>query len=60
MDFIEKINPKLREFFERKKDITMIGAMWAFYWRWLLAVMTAIAVFFLALAVIAIVFRLAL
>ncbi|OGF26949.1 hypothetical protein A2303_01210 [Candidatus Falkowbacteria bacterium RIFOXYB2_FULL_47_14] len=36
MGLLETLNPKLREFFEKKKDITIIGVMWAFYWRWLM------------------------
>ncbi|MCK5061393.1 hypothetical protein KAR28_02490 [Candidatus Parcubacteria bacterium] len=38
MSLMKKINPKVKDFFTEKENITMMGLMWAFYWRWALLI----------------------
>jgi len=38
-------NPKLKDFLEANKDITLIGSFWAGYWRFMVIVLGISIVF---------------
>jgi hypothetical protein len=44
-----KYNPKLSEFIEGKKDLTVMGLFWAGYWRFVLCIVAI----YIALAIAA-------
>ena len=48
-----KFNPKLSDFVESKKDITIMGLWWAGYWRLLVCIGIAYLVIFLVALILA-------
>jgi hypothetical protein len=52
------LNPKVKDYLQQNKNITLLGLFWAMYWRWtgliaLIYLFILIAVFFLAIFVTA-------
>ena len=43
---LEKFNPTIEKFLEKKKELTVIGLFWAGYWRLMLAIF-AVYLFFM-------------
>jgi hypothetical protein len=46
------LNPKVKDYLQENKNITLLGLFWAMYWRWtglfaLLYIFVASAIFFL-------------
>ncbi len=46
------VNPRLHEFLDRKKDITMIGLWWALYWRAFLVIFGGLIILGLVITLI--------
>lgn len=32
------MNPKVKDFLDRKEDLTMVGLYWALYWRFIVVI----------------------
>ena len=47
-------NPSVKEFLERKPSITLIGLLWAMYWRVVIIVWSTILIVGLLVSVIAV------
>ena len=44
---IKFLNPKVKDFLKDYEDVTMLGMMWALYWRWLIFVWLILGVLIL-------------
>jgi hypothetical protein len=50
------LNPNYKEFTEKHPDKTLIGMMWAMYWRFAIVILLAEAVFFVLFLIVTLLF----